>query len=69
MIFLVILLVIIIVWLQLPQYNIDKDERQEIKIFNFIKTPVIVICFILIIFSTLVCVEKPLEAYTSIPKY
>ena len=70
MIFLVILLVIIIVWLQFSHFNKeDKDKNQYIKIFNFIKTPVTVICFILIILSTLQCKKKELDVYISIPKY
>ena len=75
MIFLVILLVIIIVWLQYPHCNKedkdteDKDTNQYIKMFNLIKTPVTVICFILIILSVLQCKKKDLDVYISFPKY
>ena len=71
MIILVILLVIIILWLQYPTYKkSDEDKPSHIKIFNLIKSPVVAICFILIIFSTLMCVKKTdLDVYLSIPKY
>jgi hypothetical protein len=71
MIFLVILLVIIILWLQYPLCENDKDKKQSqyTQIFNSIKTPIIVICFIIIIISTYSCKKPALNAYVSVPKY
>ena len=73
MIFLVILLIIIIVWLQYPQ-NIKDEETNPLytKIFNFVKIPIIVISFITIICFTLninVDNKQNLSVYMSVPKY
>jgi hypothetical protein len=73
MIFLVILLIIIIVWLQYPQ-NMKDDETNPLytKIFNFIKIPVIVISFFIIIYLTFgnnIDTKQNLDVYMSIPKY
>jgi hypothetical protein len=72
MIFIVILLIIIIVWLQYPQYNNcdNKDKPQHIQLFNAIKIPVVVICFILIICSSFMYINNSIpSAYVSVPKY
>jgi hypothetical protein len=73
MIFQVILLIIIIIWLQYPQ-NIKDDETTTLytKIFNFVKIPIIVVCFITIIYLTFnnnVDNKQNLSVYMSIPKY
>jgi hypothetical protein len=73
MIFLVILLIIIIVWIQFPQ-NIKDDETKPLytKIFNFTKIPIIVICFISILYLTFgnnIDNKQNLDVYMSIPKY
>ncbi len=72
----VILLIIIIIWLQYPQ---TKEETEEIplykKIFNIIKIPIVVICFVIIIYSFLnINPEKKslnddFSVYMSIPKF
>jgi hypothetical protein len=74
MIIIVILLVIIIVWLQYPTINNpkcnDKDTPLNKKIFNLVKVPLVVICFILLLWSSYSCVKKSsIDAYISIPKY
>ena len=76
MIFLVILLIIIIVWLQYPEINSSTNENEKplyIKIFNNVKIPLIVICFIIIIYSTINIIPidptKNLNVYMAIPKY
>ncbi len=73
MIILVILLVIIIVWLQYPMYNNpkcnDTDTPYTKQIFNLVKVPIIVICFILLLISTYSCVKPLPPAYISVPKY
>ncbi len=73
MIFLVILLIIIIVWLQYPQ-NINDDENKPLytKIFNSVKIPVGVMSFITIIYLTFnnnVDNKQNLSVYMSVPKY
>ena len=70
MIFLVILLVIIIFWLQYSQYDDkDKPKSKYMQVFNLIKTPIVVICFIILIFSAYSCKKPSLNAYVSVPKY
>lgn len=72
MIILVVLLVIIIVWLQYPYYNncSNKEKPEQIQVFNAIKIPIIVICFIFIISSSYLYINKKMpSAYTSVPNY
>ena len=73
----VILLIIIIIWLQYPQQTQDKDTEIPLykKIFNIIKIPVVVICFIIIIYSFLNINPiknnniNDMNVYMSIPKF
>jgi hypothetical protein len=71
----VILLIIIIIWLQYPQ-TIKNDKNLPLykKIFNIIKIPVVIICFIIIIYSYLNInftkeQIKDFNVYMSIPKF
>ncbi len=72
----VILLIIVIIWLQYPELKEDKNKDMPLykKIFNIIKIPVVVICFIIIIYSFLninpiKTQMKNLNTYMSIPKF
>ncbi len=72
MIFLVILLIILIIWIQYPQNVKDfKTMPLHLKIFNLVKIPIIVICFITIIFLTFnnCDTKNNLDVYMAIPKY
>lgn len=73
----VILLIIIVIWLQYPlliKKDKEIDEPLYKKIFNIIKIPVIIICFIIIIYNFLNidklqnCINN-LNTYMSIPKF
>ena len=52
MIIIVILIaIILIIWLQYPQINkTDENKELYLKIFDTVKIPIIVICFILIMY-------------------
>ncbi len=72
----VILLIIIIIWLQYPQTKIMKNKDMPLykKIFNIAKIPVVVMCFVIIIYSFLniKLTKNPLNdlnVYMSIPKF
>lgn len=74
----ILIAIIIIIWLQYPQIKkVDEDKPLYLKIFDTVKIPIIVICFIIIIYSLSgidICnykdeFNKKLEVYTSIPKF
>ncbi len=75
----VILLIIIIIWLQYPQTikgNIETENETHLykKIFNIVKIPIVIICFISIIYNFLNINPKQnsirdLNVYMSIPKF
>ncbi len=79
MIILVILItIILIIWLQYPQNKkTDVNEPLYLKIFNTTKIPIIVICFIIIIYNILgVDINNfkndyinKLNVYMSVPKF
>jgi hypothetical protein len=48
----ILIAIVIIIWLQYPQIKkIDKNKALHLKIFDTVKIPIIVICFIMIIYS------------------
>ncbi len=70
--------IIIIIWLQYPQIKkSDENKPLYIKIFDTVKIPIIVICFIIIIYqmsgidmsSYKDDFTKKLEVYMSVPKF
>ncbi len=79
MIILVILIaIILIIWLQYPQIKkTDENKPLYLKIFDTVKIPIIVICFIIIIYqmsgidmsSYKDDFTKKLEVYMSVPKF
>ena len=53
MIIIILIAIIIIIWLQYPEIkNTDENKELYLKIFDTIKIPIIVICFIIIIYQT-----------------
>jgi hypothetical protein len=74
----ILIAIIIIIWLQYPQIKkIDENKPLYLKIFNTVKIPIIVICFIIIIYSMSGIdistykddFTKKLNVYRSIPKF
>ena len=72
----VILLIIIIIWLQYPESKQNNNREKSLykKIFNIIKIPIIVICFIIIIYNSinadiLKYNLNALKVYMTIPKF
>ncbi len=72
----IILLIIIIIWLQYPQPTKEEDKEMPLykKIFNIVKLPIVVICFIIIIYSFLFVNPikeniNNLNVYMSAPKF
>ena len=74
----ILIAIIIIIWLQYPQIKkIDKDKPLYIRIFDTVKIPIIVICFIIIIYYISgIDIEhykddftKKLDVYMSVPKF
>ena len=70
--------IVIIIWLQYPQIKkTDKNKVLHLKIFDIVKIPVIVICFIIIIYSLLGMNEcsskedliKNVNVHMSMPKF
>ena len=48
----ILIAIVIIIWLQYPQIKKeDKNKALHLKIFDIVKIPVIVICFIIIIYT------------------
>lgn len=73
-ILILVLLILIIIWLEYPKNNkINEDKPLHIKIFNYIKTPIIVISFLSILY--LLQNNKKtnslytLKVYKSLPKF
>jgi hypothetical protein len=79
MIIIVILIaIILIIWLQYPQIKkTDENKQLYIKIFDTVKIPIIVICFIIIIYHMSGIdigtykddFTKKLDVYMSVPKF
>ena len=74
MIIVVLIAIILIIWLQYPQIKkTDEDKSLYLKIFNTIKIPIIVICFIIIIYQMYEMNNNSgftkLNAYMSVPKF
>lgn len=74
----ILIAIIIIIWLEYPQIKTtDKDKPLYIRIFNTAKIPIIVICFIIIIYYISgIDIEyykddftKKLDVYMSVPKF
>jgi hypothetical protein len=74
----ILIAIIIIIWLQYPQIKkIDESKPLYLKIFDIVKIPIIVICFIIIIYSMSGIdistykddFAKKLDVYMSIPKF
>ena len=74
----ILIAIIIIIWLQYPQIKkIDKDKQLYLRIFDTVKIPIIVICFIIIIYyMSGIDIEnykddftKKLDVYMSVPKF
>ena len=73
MIIIILIAIIIIIWLQYPEIkNTDENKELYLKIFDTIKIPIIVICFIIIIYQTYETNTNSftkLNAYMSVPKF
>jgi hypothetical protein len=74
MIIVVLIAIILIIWLQYPQIkNTDENKKLYLKIFDTIKIPIIVICFIIIIYQMYEMNNNSdftkLNAYMSVPKF
>jgi hypothetical protein len=73
MIIVVLIAIILIIWLQYPQIKkTDEDKSLYLKIFNTIKIPIIVICFIIIIYQMYEINNNSftkLNVYMSVPKF
>lgn len=75
MIIVILIAIIIIIWLQYPQIKkTDENKDLYLKIFDTVKIPIIVICFIIIIFqmyemNTNTDSFTKLNAYMSVPKF
>lgn len=78
MILILLIAIILIIWLQYPQNKkIDENKPLYIKIFDTVKIPIIVICFIIIICHVSGIdiatykddFTKKLDVYMSIPKF
>ena len=70
----VLIAIILIIWLQYPQIkNTDENKELYLKIFDTIKIPIIVICFIIIIYQMYEMNNNSgftkLNAYMSVPKF
>ncbi len=70
----VLIAIILIIWLQYPQIkNTDENKKLYLKIFDTIKIPIIVICFIIIIYQMYEMNNNSdftkLNAYMSVPKF
>jgi hypothetical protein len=73
MIIIILIAIIIIIWLQYPEIkNTDENKELYLKIFDTVKIPIIVICFIIIIYQTYETNTNSftkLNAYMSVPKF
>ena len=73
MIIIILIAIIIIIWLQYPEIkNTDENKELYLKIFDTVKIPIIVICFIIIIYQTYEMNTNSftkLNAYMSVPKF
>ncbi len=76
MIIIVILIALItMIWVQYPQIKKTYEDNTiplYLRIFNIVKLPLLVICFIAILYSFETTQEKSidnLDVYMSIPKY
>jgi hypothetical protein len=74
----ILIAIIIIIWLEYPQIKkIDENKPLYLKIFDTVKIPIIVICFIIIIYSMSGIdistykddFTKKLDVYMSMPKF
>ena len=70
----VLIAIILIIWLQYPQIkNTDENKELYLKIFDTIKIPIIVICFIIIIYQMYEMNNNSgftkLNVYMSVPKF
>ena len=75
MIIVILIAIVIIIWLQYPQIKkTDENKDLYLKIFDTVKIPIIVICFIIIIFQMYEMNNNTdsftkLNAYMSVPKF
>jgi hypothetical protein len=74
----ILIAIVIIIWLQYPQIKkTDKNKDLHLKIFDIVKIPVIVICFIIIIYilsgmdecSSKEDLIKNVNVHMSMPKF
>ena len=70
--------IVIIIWLQYPEIKkTDKNKDPNLKIFDIVKIPIIVICFIMIIYLLVGMNEcsskenliKNVNVHMSMPKF
>ena len=73
MIIIILIVIILIIWLQYPQIKkTDENKVLYLKIFDTVKIPIIVICFIIIIYQMYEMNTNSftkLNAYMSVPKF